>query len=187
MKEETKQEAQKENTVIKEEGNFVEGAKAVATLPFKTIRNIIINYLVVGVVVGVLIFSAINFMPNLLGKIILNFNPVAGQRQAIKDFNNTKDSFSTIEGTKVTDVPLNGIEKMFSFTKKSSSAIMISIPKVLNSSEIFNTNNLRSEQLLKNAWINSINQSQLRGEAKTFKVLYNKSTVLSYNGSSTES
>ena len=145
---------------------------------FKGIKQKFKGYGIILVTIIMLIIFA-PLAIKLMGWGLQTLNPTYLQKRAVADFNNSKDAYSTIEGTKVAKVPLNGIEKIFSFNTISNKEVIISIPKVLNTSSIFNDDTDKSRKFLKNAWISSLDTDKLSEEVKKFEFRYNGSLISS--------
>ncbi|GFH42072.1 hypothetical protein Hs30E_06230 [Lactococcus hodotermopsidis] len=168
---------EKNQRTHKESLDSVKVIKTVGATPAKVIGQFFGRYVVVIIAIIILVVAG-PFAIKIMGWSLQTLNPAYLQKQVIADFNNSKDAYSTIEGTKVAKVPLNGIEKLFSQSPTSSDTIIISIPKVLNISPIFNDDTEKSQDLLRNAWIESVNSDKLTKEAKYYEIMYNGSVII---------
>ncbi|MQW23037.1 MULTISPECIES: hypothetical protein [unclassified Lactococcus] len=150
-----------------------------AKFGFSKIRNFFKKYLLIGILALVLILVGPLLLKQWMSVMIDTFNPFHDQQVAVAKHNRSNDAFSAIQGTSVDSIPLNGIEKMFNWTSKSKDELIISIPKVNNTSSLFSDDAYSKE--LKEAWINSINSDELEKEAKNYQIDYNGSPVKTYN------
>ncbi|MEG0284198.1 MAG: hypothetical protein RR601_05295 [Erysipelotrichales bacterium] len=149
--------------------------------PVKAIAKLCGLYIILFVVILSMPFVFKGYVSSLL----YDLNPFSIKQKAVESANNTADAFSTVKGVQVNKIPMNGVESIFNFTSKSQDNIQINVPKLLNYSPIFDDD--KNRDVLKDAWVQSINQEKLKEETNNYEILYNSNVILEYKDGVTSS
>ncbi|MCR8967545.1 hypothetical protein [Streptococcus zalophi] len=140
------------------------------------LKKTFLNYLFILFTI-IALFLSVNFIaiPTISGLFEIT-SPWSQQRKEISEMNSVRDIYSTIIGSESTIIHNNGLVQWFS--SKEAKEIIISIPKLINYSPIFNDDTYRND--LKDTFINSINKDTMRKSTDNYLILYDGATITEF-------
>jgi hypothetical protein len=97
-------------------------------------------------------------IPKLTGSFLKSLNPTNQQRIAQANYAMVNDSFSSVRGVDVDTVPLNKLETILGWNKKSEAMVYINVPKLKIDNPIFDDASPEAQESIKNALRNSISK-----------------------------
>lgn len=153
--------------------NIEELGEKIGKAPVKVLMKVIGNYLMLAFVAIALLMVAWFGGRRLFGWILQSISPFSQQRQEIAAKNNVRDAYSSVIGSDVDVISMNGFVKWFN--NKEAKEIDISIPKLINYSPLFNDDTHRND--LKDAFSLSIDSAAIRQSTFKYNIYYDGATI----------